>query len=127
MRTTQALADNARFAVPRKQVLERDSADRGRKHGLVPARHVDGEDLIGFVANHPVPGFAQDECDRNLDLGGIAQAKLFGDDAAGHVEEVIDLLLGYVHTGMRLDLNLAPGRHFAEAYKKSNELRWKLC
>ena len=127
MRTTQALADNACFAILRKQVLERDSADRGHKHGLVPTRQVDSEDLIGFVADQPIPGFAHDECDRNLNLRAITQAKLFGDHAAGHVEEVIDLLLAYVNARMRLDLNLSPSRRCAEAYKKGDQLCGTLC
>jgi len=66
IRAPQALPDEARFAVLRKQVLKSDAAHRRREHGFVPARHVDGEDLVRFVTFNSVPGLTYDERDRGL-------------------------------------------------------------
>ena len=106
MCAAEALPDDVRFAIPRKQVLQGNSTHRRRKHAFVPARHVDGENLVAFVADDSVPALAEDKRDGNPDLRGIARAKLLSDHAKCGAVQNVDFALGYVEA-VRPDRNLS--------------------
>jgi hypothetical protein len=90
-------------------MLQGDATHRCGKHRVVPARHIDGEDPGGFIANHSGALLTENYGDGNLKVGA-PQMELLRDDASGSIRKKGGALERYAIPGISLDANLRLGR-----------------